>query len=1170
MALSEGTRLGPYNVVSQLGAGTMGEVYLARDSRLDRNVAIKLLPSDLTRDATRLRRFEQEARAASALNHPNIITIHETGESSYGRFIVMEHVEGSTLKALLETGPSIRQVVGWAKQIAEAIGVAHRAGIIHRDIKPANIMVRGDGYVKVLDFGLARLAPSSFLLGNPDGPSDSTETVEEFTNPGTLIGTAAYLSPEQARGEAAHEAADIFAFGVVLYETATGERPFRSNTVLGMLNEITSQRPTPPSKLNPEISGQLESLILSMLEKNAQSRPDAATVAEALATIRAAPTEDRVSDETTGRYASRRFGPRRRRIVGREQELRDLFAALQTTRSGSGLLLGIAGEPGIGKTALIEDFLGTLAHEGRAFLAARGRCSERLAGTEGFLPWMEALANLLRVGDSSIIGRTMTEGTESVRDAMQRIAPTWYSQIIPYSTGDSSVSRSIIERAASQERLKRELAEFLTELSRNDAVVLFFDDLHWADASTIDLLGYVAGRFTDLRVLIIVTYRPTDLMLAHHPFLQLKRELQMHGSCREIPLDFLTQEEVQRYLASEFPANTFPAELAALIHSKTEGNSLFMVDLVRYLRDRGALVEDAHGSGALTGTKRWRVADSLPDLERDLPESVRGMIERKIAQVGDDDRRLMQAASVQGYDFFSVVIAKALAVDPALVEERMEILDRNYGLVKAISEKELPDHSLTMTYRFVHVLYQNAFYAQLTPTRRTNLSASVAEALKSAYAREEQAIASRLAVLYEAARNWPAATQFYTMASRRALQTFALQESQVLANRGLGMVNKLDGDEERTQAEIRLLTALGLAQMLVHGYSAPEVLKTHLRAAELCRKLNAPAQLFQIQFGLSIVHVVRGEYKQSIQAAEECLKIAESLNESMLLVQAHWTRGLSAQYVGTFEISRQHLLKSIELYDPPLHDKDIRLYGWILNAGHLGRLYFLTGRIDEGQVLLAESIVRAELVRNPLGICNALAISGFVHVLNDDTTVLEAIANRIVVVADEIGFPHYRSLGQCFQGFVLAKKGKRDEGIELLERGIAENRKTEALQHQTFYLALYAEALADAGRTDEALKALHDAREIGGMTGEHFWDAEIQRLRGVIEGDDGEASLLAAIETARRQGAKLFELRATMDIARLMKRRGAGDRARDLLGEVYCRFDQGLNTSNLIAAREML
>jgi serine/threonine-protein kinase len=213
--LSANTNLSHYRIVSKIGAGGMGEVWLAEDTRLKRQVALKLLPAELTADAQRVRRFEQEAQAASALNHPNIITVYDIGESDAGCFIVMELVAGRTLRAVIAEDNSIETLLSLGIQMARALSAAHAAGITHRDIKPDNIMVRDDGYVKVLDFGLARLRPAT--------ESDSgAATLVQQTVPGAVIGTVAYMSPEQARGETASHPADIFALGIVLYELATG------------------------------------------------------------------------------------------------------------------------------------------------------------------------------------------------------------------------------------------------------------------------------------------------------------------------------------------------------------------------------------------------------------------------------------------------------------------------------------------------------------------------------------------------------------------------------------------------------------------------------------------------------------------------------------------------------------------------------------------------------------------------------------------------------------------------------------------------------------------------------------------------------------------------------------------------------------------------------------
>jgi hypothetical protein len=374
-------------------------------------------------------------------------------------------------------------------------------------------------------------------------------------------------------------------------------------------------------------------------------------------------------------------------------------------------------------------------------LVARGRCSERLAGTEAYLPWLESLDSLLRNAEKQSQGKTLVFGAESIAQVAKRLAPTWYAEVAPLQSSGSSIERLQAERASSQERMKREFGALLQAISERYAIVLFFDDRHWADASTIDLLSFVAGKSDMMRVLIIATYRPTDMLLAGHPFLKLKPDLQSPGACREIALDFLSCQEVGKSLALEFPENRFPDELPVLIHAKTEGNPLLMANLAHYLRDRGVIA---------TESGHWELAQPLPDLERELPESVRGMIQRKIDQLSEEDRRLMVAASVQGYEFDSRLVARALDLDPADVKEPLESLERIYSLVRLLSEREFPGHVLTLRYRFVHVLYQNTLYAWLRPTRRAQLSAAVAEALLALYGKQSAAVASELAFRFEA------------------------------------------------------------------------------------------------------------------------------------------------------------------------------------------------------------------------------------------------------------------------------------------------------------------------------------------------------------------------------------------------------------------------------------
>jgi serine/threonine protein kinase len=267
MALQAGTRLGPYEVVALVGAGGMGEVWLATERRLGRKVALKLLPPDLTRDPHRILRFEQEARAASALNHPNVCTIHALDQTSDGQhYIAMEYVEGETLRQRLTTSTlSVREALDIAIQVAAALSVAHAAGIVHRDIKPENVMLRPDDVVKVLDFGLAKLAPVG---------SQGAETTQlgVNTDTGILVGTAAYMSPEQARGQQVDARTDIWSLGVMLYEMVAGRSPFAASSGSDVLAAILQSEPPPLARFEPDTPAELHRIITKALRKDRSQR----------------------------------------------------------------------------------------------------------------------------------------------------------------------------------------------------------------------------------------------------------------------------------------------------------------------------------------------------------------------------------------------------------------------------------------------------------------------------------------------------------------------------------------------------------------------------------------------------------------------------------------------------------------------------------------------------------------------------------------------------------------------------------------------------------------------------------------------------------------------------------------------------------------------------------
>jgi serine/threonine protein kinase len=276
-----GQNLSHYRITEKLGAGGMGEVYKARDERLGRDVAVKVLRKDLATDAERLRRFEQEARAASALNHPNIITIHDIGKHEGTPYIAMEFVEGKTLRELVSEGPlHTDKLHRFGTQIAEGLAKAHSAGIIHRDLKPENLMVTSDGYVKILDFGLAKLLPQ------PGVDSEGATITKEGTVAGAVMGTASYMSPEQALGKPLDARTDIFSLGAVLYEMATGKKPFSGETTAALFDQILHKAVAPPSSLNPALPRHFDKIVGRALEKDTGQRyPSVYEVLQDLAAV---------------------------------------------------------------------------------------------------------------------------------------------------------------------------------------------------------------------------------------------------------------------------------------------------------------------------------------------------------------------------------------------------------------------------------------------------------------------------------------------------------------------------------------------------------------------------------------------------------------------------------------------------------------------------------------------------------------------------------------------------------------------------------------------------------------------------------------------------------------------------------------------------------------------
>ncbi|HYJ92136.1 MAG TPA: protein kinase, partial [Pyrinomonadaceae bacterium] len=426
--LESGYKLSHYKILEPIGSGGMGEVYLAEDVNLDRHVALKVLPQDVLSDKGRLMRFQREANAVSALNHPNILTIFEFAQEGDIHFFASEFVKGQTLRRRLEhETPKVTEALEIAIQICSALQAAHEAGVVHRDIKPENLMIREDGYVKVLDFGLAKQVEKVVA-----GQADTTLT-QRFSLPGMIMGTVSYMSPEQARGTNIDARSDIFALGIVMYEMLTGQPPFKGETTTDVIAEVIQIDPPPPSSTNRQIPVELDEIVLRALEKDPSGRYQSAKDllnslkrllkriefdAELKLTVISDPSYDPSVSPASGEPVRQVGGaqadsylPDLTPLIGRENEIEQLANLIVNQRKR---LITLTGIGGTGKTRLAQELCRRVANEFKD-----GFVFVRLSEIHDAALVPTVIAQQLRVQE--IVGRPIVESLKEFLQAKQML-----------------------------------------------------------------------------------------------------------------------------------------------------------------------------------------------------------------------------------------------------------------------------------------------------------------------------------------------------------------------------------------------------------------------------------------------------------------------------------------------------------------------------------------------------------------------------------------------------------------------------------------------------------------------------------------------------------------------------------------------------------------------------
>jgi tetratricopeptide (TPR) repeat protein len=841
---------GRYEVKRFLGEGGKKKVYLVHDTMLDRDVAFSLIKTEGL-DEVGIMRIKQEAQLMGRLgDHPHVVSLYDIGDEGGQPYLVSQLMGGGDVEGLIEKAAEHRlalvDTLRIADQICQALHYAHSHGIVHRDLKPGNVWLTRDGTAKLGDFGLAMALDKTRL-----------------SVAGMIVGTLAYMPPEQALGRQPDARSDLYSLGAMLYEMTTGRPPFLGNDPVAVIGQHINTQPVAPSWHNPRIPPALEALILRLLEKDPTRRPqDATTVRQELAAIEADVVTTSVDQKTS---TEEELNPLDRLaggvFVGREKELTTLRSAVTEAFSGRGQIVLVVGEPGIGKTRLAEQIATYAGLHGAQIL--RGR-SDDWEGAPAYWPWVQVIRDYVHDRDPQALRSDLGPGAVDIAQIVSDVHERLPDLPPP----------PAMEPEQARFQLFDGIVRFLQTASKRQPIVLILDDLHWADQPSLLLLEFLAREPRGARLLVIGTYRDVEVG-RRHPLSRTLAELARSQRSQRLLLRGLPRPDVARFIA--LTAGIDPAaELVDAVHRETEGNPFFVTEVVRLLIAEGRLERAAV-------EQSWSVS---------IPESVRDVVGRRLERLSETSNRMLTIAAVVGRDFSLPVLEHTSGLSTA------DLLD---VLEEAVEARLIQEETPVGQYRFTHALVQETLYDELSTASRTRLHAQIGEALEQIHAGNSDPHVTELAHHFTQAvpaLSAEKAIDYGVRAGQRAMKQLAWEEAVKHFDRALQLFDLTESRDEQQRTD--LLLALGAAQIQA---GAGEEAKTTLRQAiESAREGGNPERVAEATLLFVIgsvgVNEVDDERIQLLEAALEGL----GQRDSMLRVQVLSRLAVALYYVpGSYE-----------------------------------------------------------------------------------------------------------------------------------------------------------------------------------------------------------------------------------------------------------------------------
>lgn len=857
-------------------------------------------------------------------------------------------------------------------------------------------------------------------------------------------------------------------------------------------------------------------------------------------------------------------------VLGRETELAQMREWLDRALAGERQIVFVTGEPGIGKTTLVQEFLRE-ASDDSAILIARGQCLEHYGSGEAYLPVLDGFSRLCR-----------SVAADQVLNCLRQYAPSWLAQmpsVIGPAERNALQSQAMV---ATRERMLREMAEAIERLAMESPLLLLLEDLHWSDYSTLDLISYLARRQDRSRLMVIGTYRPVDVIVGDHPLKGVKRELQAHNLCRELPLEYLTEEIVAEYLNTRFPGHQFPARLRRTIYQRTEGNPLFMVNLVEYLIDQNMVVEEQNA---------WRLRVELSDVEKGVPANLRQLIEEQIERLDPDERMVLEAASVAGMECSSVAIAAGLDMPIAAVERHCEELAARHHFLSSAWLVELPDGSITPRHRFVHVLYRDVPYQMMAPMRRSQIHQRIAERGIAVYGERINEIAAELAMHFEESRDWPRALQHLLQAAENATRKSAHHEAADLAQRGLAVLKSVPESAERDQQEVALRKILILSLNAVKGFAWAGAEKIYAEGKDLFRSSKPSPELFNWLYLLGLRNMFRGKIRPALAIADQIVDLAEGLKDPGLMMEAHRARGSTLLEMGRHAEALEHVNRASQLYSVNPYSSSL-ISGRdckVLSECSAGKALWALGFPDAAMQRMQAGLEFARKLAHPQSLAYATHFAAQLHQYRGELVQAQACAEEGIRIAEEYDLQLWMVFGRIDLGRANAELGDVQRGIEQMQQGLAAYEATETRIFYPTYLCSLADQLNKARQIEEGLAVIERALSCAEQTEEGYAIAELHRIKGDLLLDsvdlsradkllsdseknsifcEARASLSHALTIAKQQATKAWELRAAMSLYRLDLILGNPDHRQ--LEKTYSFFTEGFETTDLKRAKSLL